>query len=71
MTRQDLNEGWTPDTIAECCEVSKELQSRLWSFVQEPKVFEEVPEWPRCKYKWTHFLTDSEFKECVKAVEAY
>jgi hypothetical protein len=74
MTRDELNEAWSPDTVAECCTVTKEMQARLWELVPADVKLpgeDDWPEWPRCSYAWTGKLTDDEFAIVVAAVEAY
>ena len=33
MTRNELNDSWKPDEVAECLEVSAVLAEKLWSIV--------------------------------------
>jgi hypothetical protein len=77
MTRQDLNEWYDPDAIAEGLPVPIELVKKLWSLVpQEVKVPGEndVPEDGATRfdpYPWAEKLTDDEFAIVVKAIEDY
>ena len=35
MTRDELNDSWKPDEVAECLEVSAVLAEKLWSFIYD------------------------------------
>ena len=73
MTREDLDEQFSPDTIAECVDVPRALYTRLWNLVpidQPPPGEDDVPEGYRFKpYPWAHLLTCDEFTTIIDAIE--
>ena len=73
MTRQDLDEQFSPDTIAECFDVPTELRTRLWGLVPQDQPVpgeNDWPEGPRFKpYPWAEQLTDDEFNTITQAIE--
>ena len=75
MTRKELDANWSPDAVAECCDVPKDLRRRLWELVPKDQPVpgeNDWPEGPRFKpYPWADKLTTDDFWTVVLAVEAY
>tara|TARA_R110000744_G_scaffold137959_1_gene248590 strand:+ start:151 stop:381 length:231 start_codon:yes stop_codon:yes gene_type:complete len=73
MTRKDLDEQFSPDTIAECYDVPRALRARLWNLVpidQPTPGEDDVPEGHRfAPYTWAHLLTEDEFTTIIDAIE--
>ena len=72
MTRSDLDEQFSPDTIAECYNVPRALRARLWNLVpidQPTPGEDDVPEGYRFKpYAWAHLLSEDEFTTIIDAI---
>lgn len=64
--KTQINKEWTPDQVAECCDVNPKLRKRLWELVQDQRQG-EWPEYPICTYSWIWSLTELEFEEVVLA----
>ena len=71
MTRKELDRNWSPDEVAECCDVDNTLRCTLWRLVPKDQPVpgeNDWPEGPRFKpYPWADKLTDDEFALVTEA----